>query len=70
MTLNYLSRTHLLPSYHIISKQVKNPLMNAIRKILLEEIYVRVAANFPDDGDYNFGIDGSGVLRLTINAIV
>lgn len=68
-----LTTTHILPHYHVTSKGTtffRIPILrhgaDLTRAFLLEEVYRRVAQNFPVTQAYH--VDESSVLRIGVNA--
>jgi len=67
-----LNATHIVPHYHVVSKRVEggflSPVVNYVRKWLIEEIYRRLATVFPQTANWLTPADE--IIRIGINAFV
>ncbi|KAF7364932.1 hypothetical protein MVEN_00363800 [Mycena venus] len=63
------STTHIAPHYHVVSKDVDagrfSPIINWVRKYLIEDIYRRLATMFPETGNW---LSAEEIIRVGINA--
>ncbi|KAJ7797662.1 potassium transporter [Mycena olivaceomarginata] len=63
------STTHIAPHYHVVSKTVDvgtfSPVINWVRKYLIEDIYRRLATMFPETGNW---VAAEEIIRVGVNA--
>ncbi|KAF8349491.1 potassium transporter [Amanita rubescens] len=64
--------THIVPHYHIVSKKVEvrfmSPVVNFVRRWLLEDVYRRLATMFPQTANWLTSADE--IIRVGINASI
>ncbi|KAF9013196.1 potassium transporter [Cyathus striatus] len=66
------SATHIAPHYHVVSKKVDvgalTPVVNYVRKVLVEDVYRRLATMFPETGKWLTSADE--IIHVGINATI
>ncbi|KAF5319910.1 hypothetical protein D9611_011090 [Ephemerocybe angulata] len=67
------SATHVAPHYHVLSKVVDaggfvSPVVNYLRKLLIEEVYRRFATMFPETA--NWVTSSDQIIHVGVNAVI
>ncbi|KAF8627713.1 hypothetical protein AX15_004284 [Amanita polypyramis BW_CC] len=66
------SATHIVPHYHVVSKRAEagfmSPVVNFVRRWLIEDVYRRLATMFPQTANWLTSADE--IIRVGINAFI
>ncbi|KAF9029604.1 potassium transporter [Hymenopellis radicata] len=63
-----VNTTHIVPHYHVSSRQMQGGFINYLRRYLIEEIYRRLATMFPETENWITSADE--IIHVGINAII